>query len=142
MKKILLSTIIGLMPLMANDIKTNDSKEDILYKCKMCHGYGFEKIALQKSKIVSDMDQKTIYNALIGYKNGTYGGPMKNLMNSMVKGKSETELLTISQDITKITHKNSIVIDTDTKYIKIDDYTKSPVSNEDVKKTNKSIFSF
>ena len=60
--------------------------------CKGCHGQNFEKKALGKSKIVSDMSKADVTAALIGYKNGTYGGPMKGIMKGQVAKYSEADL--------------------------------------------------
>lgn len=60
--------------------------------CKGCHGQNFEKAALGKSKIVSDMTKEEVSASLIGYKNGTYGGPMKGVMKGQVAKYSEAEL--------------------------------------------------
>lgn len=58
--------------------------------------FEFWKTALQKSKVVSKLSKEEIERALIGYKNGTYGGVMKNLMKSQVSKYSEKELKEIS----------------------------------------------
>ena len=52
--------------------------------CKGCHGANFEKAALGKSKIVSEMSKEDIVKALKGYKDGTYGGAMKGMMKGQV----------------------------------------------------------
>ena len=52
--------------------------------CKGCHGQNFEKKALGKSKVVSDMTKAEVSAALVGYKDGTYGGPMKGVMKGQV----------------------------------------------------------
>jgi len=56
-----------------------------LTACTSCHGKTFEKPALGKSKIVKDMSKEEIAKALQGYKDGTYGGPMKGIMVNQVK---------------------------------------------------------
>ena len=60
--------------------------------CKGCHGQNFEKKALGKSKIVSDMTHADIAVAIKGYKAGTYGGPMKGLMKGQVAKYSDADL--------------------------------------------------
>jgi len=60
--------------------------------CTGCHGVNFEKSAMGKSKIVANMSQKSVTDALVGYKNGTYGGPMKNIMKMQVSKYSDEEL--------------------------------------------------
>ncbi|MBL0707911.1 MAG: hypothetical protein JJW00_02590 [Sulfurimonas sp.] len=67
--------------------------------CFGCHGANFEKKALGKSKVVSNMRSHEIKEALLGYKNGTYGGPMKGLMKAQVARYSESEISSIAQSI-------------------------------------------
>ena len=62
--------------------------------CKGCHGQKFEKKALGKSKIVAEMTKEEVTASLQGYKNGTYGGPMKGLMKAQVMKYSDEELAT------------------------------------------------
>jgi cytochrome c553 len=57
--------------------------------CASCHGKFGEKVALGKSKIISDMTSGEIKEALIGYKKGTYGREMKTLMSNQVKNLSD-----------------------------------------------------
>ena len=65
-----------------------------LTSCKTCHGKNFEKAALGQSKVVRDMTKEEVSNALIGYKNGTYGRSMKNMMKSHVINYSDKQLKT------------------------------------------------
>ncbi len=60
--------------------------------CKGCHGANFEKKALGKSMIVANMTKQAVSDSLVGYKNGTYGGPMKGVMKGQVARYSETDL--------------------------------------------------
>lgn len=60
--------------------------------CTGCHGQYFEKAALGKSKIVKDMSYKEIKDAMMGYKNGTYGDTMKGLMEAQVKHLSDDQI--------------------------------------------------
>ena len=60
--------------------------------CKGCHGANFEKVALGKSKIVSEMTKDQVSEALIGYKNDTYGGAMKGIMKAQVVKYSDEAL--------------------------------------------------
>ena len=64
--------------------------------CAGCHGQHFEKSALGKSKIVKDMSLKDVLNALKGYKAGTYGGAMKQLMIKQVKDLKDSDLEAMS----------------------------------------------
>ena len=60
--------------------------------CKGCHGANFEKKALGKSKVVSEMSKADVNAAMVGYKDGTYGGPMKGVMKGQVAKYSNAEL--------------------------------------------------
>jgi cytochrome c-type protein NapB len=69
--------------------------------CAACHGVNFEKVALGKSKIVSDLTHAEIATALKGYKDGSYGGAMKAVMKGQVAKYSNEELETFAQTIGK-----------------------------------------
>jgi len=64
--------------------------------CAGCHGQHFEKSAMGKSKIVKDMSLKDIVIALKGYKAGTYGDSMKQMMVSQVKNVKDADLEAMS----------------------------------------------
>ena len=76
-----------------------------LASCKGCHGAKFEKSALGKSKIVANLTEEEIANSLIGYKNGTYGGPMKGIMKGQVARYSDEELKASVAEILKVAGK-------------------------------------
>jgi cytochrome c len=67
-----------------------------LNKCTSCHGQNFEKVALGTSKIVADMTNEDAVNALLGYKNGSYGGRMKKVMKMQIDSYSNEEIKAIS----------------------------------------------
>ena len=69
--------------------------------CKGCHGQNFEKKALGKSKVVSELSHADIATALKGYKAGTFGGPMKGLMKGQVAKYSDADLDAFSATIGK-----------------------------------------
>jgi len=83
MKKIVLGTLVCSVAAFA---AVN------LGACKGCHGANFEKAALGKSKIVAEMTKQEVSDSLVGYKNGTYGGPMKGVMKGQVARYSEADL--------------------------------------------------
>lgn len=64
--------------------------------CTGCHGQHFEKAAMGKSKIVKDMSLKDIIDALKGYKAGTYGDTMKQMMVAQVKNLSNSDMEAMS----------------------------------------------
>lgn len=61
-------------------------------KCATCHGANGEKVALGKSKIIKDMTKADFVAALKGYKDGTYGGPMKAIMKGQVAKLSDADI--------------------------------------------------
>ncbi|CAA6818479.1 MAG: Nitrate reductase cytochrome c550-type subunit [uncultured Sulfurovum sp.] len=60
--------------------------------CTGCHGQYFEKAAMGKSKIVKDMSYEEIKDAMMGYKNGTYGDTLKGVMEAQVKHLSDEDI--------------------------------------------------
>jgi cytochrome c-type protein NapB len=83
MKKIVLSTLVcGTVAFAGVNLGA----------CKGCHGQNWEKAALGKSKIVANMTKAEVSAALVGYKNGTYGGPMAGVMKGQVAKYSEADL--------------------------------------------------
>ncbi|WP_332061151.1 c-type cytochrome [Sulfurovum sp. ST-21] len=74
---------------------------NVVAKCTGCHGTGFEKAALGKSKIVKEMSKEDIIAALKGYQDGTYGGPMKGMMAGQVKGLDDAAIEAIAAEIKK-----------------------------------------
>lgn len=69
--------------------------------CTGCHGADWSKAALGKSKNVAEMSKADIAVALKGYKDGSYGGPMKGLMKGQVDKYSNEELDAFAQTIGK-----------------------------------------
>jgi cytochrome c553 len=91
MKKVLLlSTILGSVAFAGVNYKA----------CVGCHGQNFEKAALGKSKIVKDMSADEVKVALHGYKDGSYGGPMKGLMKGQVTTLSDADIEEIAAKVT------------------------------------------
>ena len=69
--------------------------------CTGCHGADWSKAALGKSKNVAEMSHADIAAALKGYKDGSYGGPMKGLMKGQVAKYSDADLDAFAQTIGK-----------------------------------------
>ena len=61
-------------------------------KCASCHGVNGEKVALGKSKVIADMSKEDLVASMNGYKDGSYGGPMKGLMKAQVAKLSAEEI--------------------------------------------------
>jgi len=101
MKKIMLG-VIALLSMLS--ISAN---ADALQACYGCHGKSFDKVAMGKSKVVSNMTEADIVTALKGYNDGTYGGPMKGLMKGQVKRLSISPEAAASQIKAKGTKSSS-----------------------------------
>lgn len=70
-------------------------------KCAGCHGANGEKKALGKSKVIKDMTKADFIAAMKGYKDGSYGGPMKGLMKGQVSSLSDADIEAIANKIAK-----------------------------------------
>jgi len=94
MKKIILGlTLISTMMLAADGAA-------LYSKCAGCHGSQGEKKALGKSKVINEMSQEDLVTALNGYKDGSYGGPMKGLMKGQVAKLSDADIEALALHIT------------------------------------------
>ena len=65
-------------------------------KCASCHGANGEKVALGKSKVIANMSEADLNTAMNGYKDGSYGGPMKGLMKGQVNRLSTEDISSLS----------------------------------------------
>ncbi|EQB35635.1 cytochrome C [Sulfurimonas hongkongensis] len=95
MKKIVIATVASLALATASMAAVNAKA------CTSCHGADWSKAALGKSKNVSEMTHAEIAASLKGYKDGSYGGPMKGLMKGQVAKYSDEELEAFAQTIGK-----------------------------------------
>ncbi len=92
MKKILILSTLLACSLFATDVYK---------KCAGCHGANGEKAALGKSKIIKDMTKAEIVAAMKGYKDGSYGGPMKGLMKGQSAPLSDADIEAVANFIGK-----------------------------------------
>jgi len=95
MKKIVIATVASLALATASMAAVNGKA------CTSCHGADWTKAALGKSKNVAEMTHAEIATSLKGYKDGSYGGPMKGLMKGQVAKYSDEELDAFSLTIGK-----------------------------------------
>mgnify|MGYP000307999143 FL=1 len=95
MKKLVLSTIIAAATAASLSAAS-------LAACAGCHGADFSKPALGKSQVVKGWDAAKIEASLKGYKDGTYGGPMKGVMTGQVKNLSEADIKDMAAQIAAI----------------------------------------
>jgi len=99
MKKSIL-VLVSLLGLTSVNVMA-DEGADLYKKCAACHGAAGEKSALGKSKIIKDMGAAGIVTALKGYKDGTYGGPMKAVMKGQATPLSDAQITSIAAHIAK-----------------------------------------
>lgn len=93
-----------------SEVKENSNSSltiNDLKSCTSCHGNYFEKIALGKSKIVNNMTEEEITNSLKGYKDGTYGGPLKGVMVRPLVKFSNDDMSEIAKLIKGLTEDSS-----------------------------------
>ena len=71
-------------------------------KCASCHGVNGEKMAFgSKSKVIKDIPKAEFLSSVMGYKNGTFGGQMKKVMEGVVVKIDDAELNQIVEDFYK-----------------------------------------
>ena len=61
-----------------------------------------EKEALGKSQVITGWDKNRVIKALNGYKDGSYGGVMKNLMKTHVETKTPEQIEVLADYISKL----------------------------------------
>ncbi|MBU1659278.1 c-type cytochrome [bacterium] len=76
--------------------------ETIYKACGNCHGANAQKAALNKSQIIQGWNAEKIADALNGYKEGSYGGAMKAVMNTQASKLSDSEIHLVSEYISKL----------------------------------------
>ncbi len=74
----------------------------LFQKCTSCHGQKAEKVALGKSQIIAGWDVSKLSGAMHGYKDGSYGGAMKALMQGQVKSLSDEKIEALSEYISSL----------------------------------------
>lgn len=76
--------------------------ESLYLKCAGCHGQKGERAALNKSEIIQGWQVEQIFDALKGYKDGTYGSVMKGLMQGQVANLTQEQLQLLSEYISTL----------------------------------------
>lgn len=71
-------------------------------KCASCHGANGSKVALGKSKVIASMSEAELNDAMNGYKDGTYGGPMKGLMKGQLGKLSKEDIAALAKHIASL----------------------------------------
>ena len=90
-------------PKQVNETASNELNAETLFKtCASCHGLKGEKEALGKSQVITGWDKDRVIKALNGYKDGSYGGVMKNLMKTHVETKTPEQIEVLADYISKL----------------------------------------
>src|SRR5574344_1282779 len=89
-------------PKQVVEATTEISGEALFKTCASCHGLKGEKEALGKSQAITGWDKNRVIKALNGYKDGTYGGVMKNLMKTHVETKTPEQIEVLADYISKL----------------------------------------
>jgi len=71
-----------------------------LTTCIGCHGKNFENPAMNLSRIVKDLKKDEIRKALHGYKEGSHGGSMQEVMSNQISKFTDDEIEEIINIIT------------------------------------------
>lgn len=87
---------------VTKSVTTKVDGAKLFIKCASCHGMHAEKKALGKSQVIKDWDASKIVTALKGYKDGTYGGPMKGVMKGQVSNLDDAQIDALAAYISKL----------------------------------------
>jgi cytochrome c553 len=82
------------------EVKTDAAA--LFAKCVGCHGPKGEKHALGKSNIIAGQSKEDLVKKMEGYKNGTYGGPMKGIMAGQVRSLTSGQIDALADYIAKL----------------------------------------
>ena len=94
MKKIILGTLI----VSASMLTLNAAN---YAACAGCHGADGSKKALGKSASIKGWPVEKTVAAMKGYKDGSYGGPMKGVMKGQVTRLSDADIQALAEQISK-----------------------------------------
>lgn len=78
---------------------TSVDGEKLFKKCVACHGKKAEKLAPGAEIVVNTLSEQEIYNALSGYKAGTFGGKSKKTMQLQVKKLNDEDFKALAKYI-------------------------------------------
>ena len=95
MKKLL----IAALAVFAINAMAADDGATLYKKCAGCHGVNAQKKALGKSQVINTFKSDMIVTALKGYKDGTYGGPMKGIMKGQANSLDDDQIKALAKYI-------------------------------------------
>ena len=80
----------------------NKLGEKVYEKCIDCHGTHGEHIALGKSKVIRGWEAKRVSDALYRFKDDSYSGTMKKVIQSKISNLSDEEIEQVSLYVSKL----------------------------------------
>jgi len=95
--KTIQKVLLGLTLIGALTVAAASDGADLYKKCAACHGASGERKALGKSLVIKGWEAKKTVASLKGYKDGTYGRSMKNLMKGQVASLNDTQIEAIAK---------------------------------------------
>ena len=81
------------------EVNTPNGANLYAQKCASCHGKDAKKSALNASEPIAGWDSTKTQDALNGYKDGSYGRKMKNIMQGQTGPLSDSDIKLISDYI-------------------------------------------
>ncbi|MDR0408128.1 MAG: c-type cytochrome [Campylobacteraceae bacterium] len=84
------------------DLYNVQNGKKVFKRCVPCHGIKANLSAVGKSQDISKWSKESIASALKGYKDGTYGGPTKATMTSLLRILNEHDITDVSSYISTL----------------------------------------
>lgn len=91
------SAIIGIFIVAVTS--TSFSASLFQQRCASCHGSTGDRHALGTSLLLKGQSKEDIIAKLNGYKEGTYGGSKKSIMQSQVKSLTDEQIEKLAEEI-------------------------------------------
>lgn len=89
--------------IMSSSKDTDNQGRKLYMKCAGCHGQNAQLVpTIGRAKIIRGWEKARIINALKGYREGKYGGPMKGIMRGQVAALSDKEIEILADYISKL----------------------------------------
>jgi cytochrome c553 len=89
-------------PMVSEELLVQKDGATLFRACASCHGADASKAALGKSQVIKGWSAQKIADALHGYKNKTYGGASKAMMQGQVAKLSDEDIKILAEYITKL----------------------------------------
>ena len=77
-------------------VENKENGKELYLACGACHGAKGERKAFGLSLVIKDMTKKEFRDAMVGYRDGSYGGNMKGLMKGQSKNIDDKGIVVIT----------------------------------------------